>query len=223
MKILEIEVEKIHPNPWNVNRMSRAMQTKLIRYLKREGLVEPLVVRPHPNQDDDYELLGGAHRYRICKEDLGHKTIPCVIVNGLDDKRAKILSVNLNSMTGETVPSLLSKLLTDLHVEMPLEDMQVLLPYDQSEIRDSLALMQLPDDLENDLEIEAAEQDSEAPTVVTLVFDKIQFEVFEKALNTAKEEVGAAKDLKARAVVLMAEAYLGAWRRTGNGSGSLEA
>ena len=48
----------------------------------------------------------------------------CVIVNGLDDKRAKILSVNLNSMMGETVPSLLSKLLTDLHVEMPLDDMQ---------------------------------------------------------------------------------------------------
>ena len=223
MKITEIEVEKIHPNPWNVNRMSRTMQTKLTRYLKREGLVEPLVVRPHPNHESDYELLGGAHRYQICKEDLGQKTIPCVVVKGLDNKRAKILSVNLNSMTGETVPSLLSKLLTDLHVEMPLDDMQVLLPYDQSEIRDSLALMQLPDDLENDLEIEAVEQDNEAPTVVTLVFNKIQFEVFEKAMNVAKEEVGVAKDMKARAVVLMAEAYLDGRGRIGDGDVSLEA
>ena len=38
MNIVEIEIGKIHPNGWNVNRMNVGMRTKLTRYLKREGL-----------------------------------------------------------------------------------------------------------------------------------------------------------------------------------------
>ena len=37
MKVVEVEVGKIHPNTWNVNRMSAGMRTKLTRYLKREA------------------------------------------------------------------------------------------------------------------------------------------------------------------------------------------
>ena len=34
------------------------MREKLTRYLKREGLVEPLVLRPHPKEKECYELIG---------------------------------------------------------------------------------------------------------------------------------------------------------------------
>ena len=207
MKVVEIPVNRISPNPWNVNRMSTRMRQKLARYLKREGLVEPLVVRPHPEEDGCFEVIGGEHRLRICSEELGYEVVPCVVVE-MDDRRAKILSINLNELSGESMPNLLSKLLNDLQQEMPLTDMEAVLPYDTRELQDVLSLMQLPDGLGDELEDEAAEMEKDAPVVVTVVLDKQQAETFDRAMELVTEEIGKAKDGKARAVVRMAEAYL---------------
>ncbi len=127
------------------------MQKKLAGYLKREGFVEPLVVQPHPKLDGDFELLGGEHRWRIAKEVLQYKTVPCVVVTGLDEKRARILSINLNEMSGAPVPALLSKLLNSLQQEMTLPDLEATLPYEAREIQDALSLMQLPAGLGDEL------------------------------------------------------------------------
>ena len=207
MNVVDIRVDQLHPNPWNVNRMTQPMRTKLVRYLKREGLVQPLVVRPHPQKEGEYEILGGEHRWRVCREDLEYTTVPCIVVD-LDDKRAKVLSINLNSMSGETVPSLLSRLLSDLNTDMPLDDMAALLPFDTRDIQDTLQLMQLPEGFGDELDREADEHDGAAPTVVTLVLDPTQRETFDRAMDRALEDVGEVKDKRARAAVKMAEVFL---------------
>lgn len=216
MEVVQIAVDAIKPNEWNVNRMSPGMMKKLATYLKREGLVEPIVVRPHPTRDGRYEILGGFHRWTICKEHLGYETVPCVVLKGLDDRRAKILSINLNSMKGESVPSLLSSLLHDLQQEMPLDDMAFTLPYDAGEIVDVLSLMQLPDDFADELEEEAQRMDDEAPTVLTLVLDKKQAAQWDQAVEVAKDEVGGARNPKARTLELVVNRYLEA-RGSANG------
>lgn len=208
MEVVQIAVELLSGNTWNVNRMSPGMMKKLAAYLKREGLVEPIVVRPHPKHGGRYEILGGFHRWSICKDQLGYKTVPCVVVTGLDDRRAKILSINLNSMKGESVPSLLSDLLHDLEQEMPLDDMAMTLPYDAGEIVDVLSLMQLPDDFADELEDEAQRMDDEAPTVLTLVLDKRQAEQWDQAVEAAKEEVSGARNPKARTLEVITSRYL---------------
>ena len=58
-------------------------------------------------------------------------------------------------MTGETVTSRLSQLLNDLNTEMPMEDMEALLPFDTREIEDTLALLQVPEGFAEDLDEEA--------------------------------------------------------------------
>jgi len=208
--VVELDVHDLTPNPWNVNRMAKAMMRKLAAYLKREGLVEPIVVRPHPKMEGKYEILGGFHRWQICKDELGYDTVPCVVVEGLDDKRAKVLSVNLNSMSGETVPSLLSNLLHDLEQEMPLPDMEATLPYDSGEIVDFLSLMQIPEGFADDLEAEAQRQDKDAPTVLTLVLDKKQAALWKEVLELASTEVGDARNPRARTLELLAERYCAA-------------
>jgi ParB-like chromosome segregation protein Spo0J len=217
MEVLQIAVEALSANSWNVNRMSPGMMKKLTAYLKREGLVEPIVVRPHPTHDGRYEILGGFHRWTICKDQLGYQTVPCVVLKGLDDRRAKILSINLNSMKGETVPSLLSDLLHDLQQEMPLADMEFTLPYDAGEIVDVLSLMQLPDDFADELEDEAQRMDDEAPTVLTLVLDKRQAEQWDRAVEMAKDEVGGARNPKARTLEVITGRYLEARRSAQQG------
>jgi len=207
MDVVQIEVDRLHPNPWNVNRMSGPMKKKLTAYLKREGLVEPLVVRSHPKRQGEYEILGGYHRWSICKDDLGYEAIPCVVVK-LNDKRAKILSVNLNSMSGQTVPSLMSTLLNDLQQEMTMPDLAATLPFETGEIEDYLSLMQLPEGLADELEHEAEKQDEEAPTVVTLVLDKRQAELWDEAVEAAQDEVGGARNPKARTLEILSSCYL---------------
>ena len=208
MQVIQIDVDKLIPNPWNVNQMDKGMQKKLKAYIKREGLVEPLVVRPHPKKSNRFEILGGFHRWKLCHEKLGYETVPCIVVEGLDDKRAKILSVNLNSMKGEAVPSLLSGLLSDLQQDIPLADLEATLPYDTGEIQDFLSLMQLPEGFADELEEEAQRKDDEAPTVLTLVLDKRQAALWEDAIEAGKEEVGGARNPKSRTLELVCAKYL---------------
>ena len=221
MDVVQIAVDALLANSWNVNRMSAPMMKKLAAYLKREGLVEPIIVRPHPTRDGRFEILGGFHRWTICKEQLGYQTVPCVVLTGLDDRRAKILSINLNSMKGESVPSLLSNLLHDLEQEMPLDDMAMTLPYDANEIVDVLSLMQLPDDFADELEDEAREMDENAPTVLTLVLDKKQAAQWDEAIEVAREEVAGSRNPRARTLELVVSRYLDARRRANGGARGL--
>ena len=178
MKITNIPVEKLSPNPWNPNRMSPEMKHKLKEYIKREGFVEPIVVRL---KGDGYEILGGFHRWSIAKE-LGYATVPCVIVS-LDDRRAKILSINLNEMKGQSLPDLLANLVHDLSKEMNLEDLETQLPYSINELKDSLELLKIPDGLEAYLAEEAARQEKLRPQILSFVVDDA--EAVEAAIKAA--------------------------------------
>jgi len=178
LKITIIPVEKLTPNPWNPNRMSSEMRHKLKEYIKREGFVEPIVVRP---KGEKYEILGGFHRWSIAGE-LGYKSVPCVVVK-LDDRRAKILSVNLNEMKGQSLPDLLANLVHDLSRDVTLEDLETQLPYSIDELKDSLELLKIPDGLEAFLADEVARQEKLRPQILSFVVDDA--EVVEAAVKAA--------------------------------------
>ena len=199
LTVTEIPVEKLTPNPWNPNRMSEEMRAKLKAYLEREGFVEPLVARPFENA---FQILGGYHRWQIASE-LGHKTVPCVVVD-LDDRRAKILSVNLNEMKGESLPSLLGNLIHDLSKELSLEDLTTQLPYTIEELKDSLELLKIPDGLDALLEAEAEKQSREKPTILSFVVDDA--ETVERAIEAARARQGLGT--RGRALVEMDRSYL---------------
>ena len=199
-ELIEIEVDKLQPNPWNPNRMSEEMYHKLKAYIRREGLVEPIVVRP---KGDSYQILGGYHRWKIAKE-LGYETVPCAMVE-LDDRRAKILSVNLNEMKGQSVSSLLSVLIHDLSQELTLEDLETQLPYSEAEIKDALELMKIPDGLEALLDEEVAKAERERPHILSFVVDDV--ETVEQAIQEASKRNGGLT--RGKALVEIARAYVG--------------
>jgi len=200
LKVTHIEVEKLRPNPWNPNRMSDEMFHKLKEYVKREGMVEPIVVRP---QADGFEILGGYHRWLICKE-LGYARVPCVVVE-LDDRRARILSVNLNELKGQSLPHLLAELIHDLSKEVTLEDLETQLPYSTAELKDSLELLKLPDGLDAWLEEEAERQERERPVILSFVVEDA--EPVERALTEAASRHTTSLT-RGRALVEIARAYL---------------
>jgi ParB-like chromosome segregation protein Spo0J len=168
LSVREIPTGNLDANPWNPNRLSPAMRHKLKVYIKREGLVEPLVVRP--KADGRFEILGGYHRWLIAQE-LGYTTVPCSVVEQLDDRRAKILSINLNEMKGESVPALLARVIHDLELELSLDDLETQLPYTLPELKDLDKLLQIPDGLEAQLDEEIAKAEKERPIVLSFVVD----------------------------------------------------
>jgi len=194
----EIPVEDLNPNPWNPNRMSEEMYHKLKTYIKREGLVEPIVVRP---LDGGYQILGGYHRWRIAT-DLGYETAPCAVVN-LDDRRAKILSVNLNEMKGQSTSVLLSELIHDLSQELTLEDLESQLPYSEAELKDALELMKIPDGLEAYLDEEVEKAERERPHILSFVVDDVK--TVEGAIEKASQANGGLT--RGKALVEIARAY----------------
>jgi ParB/RepB/Spo0J family partition protein len=198
-ELREIEVGRLKPNPWNPNRMSEEMYNKLKAYIKREGLVEPIVVRPH---SEGYQILGGYHRWKIATE-LGYETVPCAVVD-LDDRRAKILSINLNEMKGQSVSSLLSELVHDLSQELTLEDLESQLPYTEAELKDALELMKIPDGLEALLDDEVEKAERDRPHILSFVVDDV--ESVEQAIESASQRNGGLT--RGKALVEVARAYM---------------
>lgn len=199
LTVVEIGVEKLTPNPWNPNRMSEAMRAKLKAYLEREGFVEPLVARPLAG---GYQILGGFHRWQIAKE-LGFEMVPCVVVD-VDDKRAKILTINLNEMRGQSLPTLLAELVHDLSKELVLEDLEKQLPYSLDELKDSLDLLKIPDGLSEFLKNEAERQARERPQILTFVVEDA--EAVERAIEVAKQSHRLGT--RGAALVAIAQAYV---------------
>ena len=196
----EIEVGRLKPNPWNPNRMSDETYHKLKAYIKREGLVEPIVVRP---LDEGFQILGGFHRWKIA-QDLGYETVPCAVVE-IDDRRAKILTVNLNEMKGQSVSSLLSELIHDLSQELSLGDLESQLPYSEAELKDALEIMKIPDGLEAYLDEEAERAERERPHILSFVVEDV--ETVEEAIEKATQAGGGLT--RGKALVEIARTYLG--------------
>jgi hypothetical protein len=129
--------------------------------------------------------------------------VPCVVVD-LDDRRAKILSVNLNEMKGQSLPSLLASLVHDLSRELSLEDLESQLPYTVAEIQDSLELLKLPDGLDGFLSEEAARQARERPQILSFVVEDAT--TIEKAIDAAKTRLGIGT--RGKALVEIARMYV---------------
>jgi ParB-like chromosome segregation protein Spo0J len=203
LEVVHLPIGDLRPNSWNPNRVPPEVMHKLREYLRKEGLVQPLVVR---RMADHHQILGGFHRWTICKDELGYTEIPCVVVD-VDEKRAKLLTVNLNELSGDPVPHLMAALIHDLSRDTSIEDLSTILPYNEAELRDFEELLKLPDGLAAFVEEQIAKEKKDAPTVLTFVVERA--EPVEAAVAHVVEGLEG-KNKRGRALQVLAEVYLAA-------------
>lgn len=96
-----INLAKLVPHPDNPNRMSKADFARLVRNIEKTGLYEPLVVRPHPEETDAFQIINGHHRYQALKN-LGHETAQAVVWN-VTDEETDVLLTTLNRLAGRDI------------------------------------------------------------------------------------------------------------------------
>ena len=137
-------LERLHRHPRNANVMSEERLSKLVSNIEREGRYPPLVARPHPEIDGDWQLLDGAHRAEALRG-LGHQEAlvfpwPC------DDATALVLLATLNRLEGEDVPARRAGLLAELSAMTSTAALADLLPESAAQIEDTIALLDLDTD-----------------------------------------------------------------------------
>ena len=96
-KIIELPIEKLKPNPWNVNFLTEDVRSRLQAEMKKHGAkaIKPLTVR---EKNGVYEIVDGEQRWRIARE-LGWKTIP-VVIKKFRDEEVKELCLSYNVLRG---------------------------------------------------------------------------------------------------------------------------
>jgi len=82
-----IAIEKISVNPWQPRqRFAEAELAELAESLKQHGIIQPLLVRPHPDEPDHYQLIAGERRWRAAQLAKLHQ-VP-VVIRQTDEKQA---------------------------------------------------------------------------------------------------------------------------------------
>lgn len=127
----EIKIEyfapgELNPNPWNSNRVGPEMEARLEASIREFGFVKPIVCRRLA--DDTLQILGGEHRARKAVE-MGIARVPVVVLEGINDRRAKALGLADNGRYGEDDALKLSAILGDIGT-----DMLAVLPFDEKDL-----------------------------------------------------------------------------------------
>lgn len=103
MKIQEVPIDKLKPDPNNPNEMSPSELRKLVESIQKWGQVYNVVA------NRDYTIIGGHHTIEACRV-LGIKKVPVHFVDVPKDE-APLLSVALNKIKGRLTPFKLDKVI----------------------------------------------------------------------------------------------------------------
>jgi hypothetical protein len=128
-----VPVERLKLAAYNPRIMPPEEMERLKHSLSEFGFVEPCVVRA-----EDLLVIGGHQRVAAYRALGGKGTVPCTLVKGLSDERAKLLNVALNRIGGEWDYVKLSELLKGLD-SLDMDEL-LLTGFGQKEIEDILAL-----------------------------------------------------------------------------------
>ena len=100
-ELRELPVDAIHANPRQPRkRFDGEAGSGLAESVKRQGVIQPLLVRPR--QAGGYELIAGERRWRAAR-DAGHATVPAVIREA-DDRDTLVLGLIENVAREQLTP-----------------------------------------------------------------------------------------------------------------------
>lgn len=124
--ILQIEVARLRPNPWNTNSVGAQNFEKLKGSIEKLGFFKPILARELDG--GQFEILGGEHRWRAAMEQ-GISTVPVISVGKISDLVAKQMSLVDNERYGEDDQVALQRLIEEIQSELDYQ-LSEIAPYD---------------------------------------------------------------------------------------------
>lgn len=148
-KIIDLPLERLEPNPYQPRRVYDETALKaLADSIAEHGVLQPLVVRP---VGGGYQLIAGERRMRACQM-LGKSSVP-VVVRQADDRQALLLALLENLQREDLNPMEEAKAFHRLASEFNLTQGEIAggVGKDRSTVANSLRLLKLPDEVQDDL------------------------------------------------------------------------
>jgi ParB family chromosome partitioning protein len=145
-ELLEIPVDAIHPNPRQPRRRFEAEAASgLAESVRREGIIQPLLVRPRGI--GGYEIVAGERRWRAARE-AGRETVPAV-VRAADDRETLLLGLVENVAREQLTPIEEARAYAVLIDEFSLSLGEVAERVGRSKpsVSNRIRLLELPDDV----------------------------------------------------------------------------
>ena len=146
---LEIEVDRIDPNPEQPRRRFDGEQLeRLADSIRLHGVLQPVVVR---RNGERYELLVGERRWRASRA-AGKRTIPAVVSDAASKDRLALALIE-NVQRHDLNPVELAQAFHQLaETGLTQEEIGKQVGLDRSSIANALRLLELPRELQTDLE-----------------------------------------------------------------------
>ncbi len=101
-RIAVLSIDAIEPHPGNI-REDLGDLAELARSIQQQGILQPLLVQPHPDKEGKYRLLAGHRRFDAAQL-AGLTRVPAVIRDGVDDNQALELMLVENCQRRELGP-----------------------------------------------------------------------------------------------------------------------
>lgn len=140
-KVIEVDVNKISPNPYQPRKSFDSDVDELAESIKHNGLLQPLTVKSCG--DGNYVLIAGERRLRAVKS-LGMSVVPCIVMD-ITERNSAVMALVENIQRKDLQffdeAEALSKLI-DFY-GMTQEDAAVKLGKNQSTIANKLRLLKL--------------------------------------------------------------------------------
>jgi ParB family chromosome partitioning protein len=145
-ELLHLPVESVHANPRQPRRrFEPEATTGLAASIRRQGVLQPVVVRPRPG--GGYELVAGERRWRAARE-AGVPTIPAV-VRDVDDRDTLLLGLVENVARENLSPVEEARAYAALidEFELSLGDVAERVGRSKPSVSNRVRLLELPEDV----------------------------------------------------------------------------
>lgn len=187
LEIQDIPIDSIELDKANPNEVPERVMEALRVAITEDGFLQPIVVRPL-DKEGKYRMIDGEHRYLILR-DAGVETVPAVIDDTTEDEgRMRLLT--LNGLRGRPDPVRQAKVLSYLIDQLGEDEMRRRLGMEEDDMAAVLALAEIPEDLQDELEERLREEEEEAPEVLRFLMGPQQAKTTESALTTLVEDEG---------------------------------
>ena len=183
--LLKVSPEQIVPNPQQPRKyFDEKSLNELAQSIRAQGVLQPLVVRKHPELPNQYELVAGERRWRALKK-IDVAQVPVILRNVSDNE---ILEVSLleniqreNLTVIEEAQSYHDLLKIHRYTQ---EELAKKLGRDRSTIANMLRLLHLPSALKNDLETGRITS-GHARCILALPNEGVQLEMRQRLLRNS--------------------------------------
>jgi ParB family transcriptional regulator, chromosome partitioning protein len=147
-----VAVDRIHPNPRQPRmEFDEAALQELAASIRTQGIIQPLLVRPSPAGDGDYELVAGERRLRAARL-AGVREVP-IVVRTLSDRESLELALVENIQRDDLSPleeaAAYQRLIDDFgHTQ---EDIATRVGKSRPAIANAIRLLKLPESIRREL------------------------------------------------------------------------